>query len=119
MRARHENVVAQDRAAAYLANRPRRNHALAAADASAVLSVTEVLEYRPDGSRNFVRKGDVVHVRPSRPGRHDGFDSKVLRIRGTLTDVTGVDVVDPRTGGVRTVLPDRIARKAQTKAVAR
>lgn len=94
---------------------PRRNHALAAADASAVLSVAEVLEYRPDGSRNFVRRGDVVHVRPSRPGRHDGFDSKILRIRGTLTNVTGVDVRDPRTGGLRTVLPDRIERRAQTR----
>lgn len=92
----------------------RRDHSLAAADASAVLTVRDITEYRQ--GRNFVRVGDVVHVRPSKPGKRDGFDSKVLRIRGTLTAVTDVDVVDPRNGNVRTLPAARIARKAQTKA---
>lgn len=75
----------------------RREHSFAAADASHVLTVRDVLEYRL--GRNFVRVGDVV----------------VLRIRGTLTAVTGVDVVDPRTGGVRTLTADRVARRAQSR----
>lgn len=94
-----------------------RHHALGAAAAARRLAPTgELAEYRPAGSRNYVRVGDVVHVRPSRPGRHDGFDSKVLRIRGNQSaGVAGVDVVNPATGGVHTVTPDRIGRRRQPK----
>lgn len=92
-----------------------RNHALAAADTARALAPHgELQEYRV--GRNWIRVGDTVHVKPSRPGRRDGFDSRVLRIRGNQSaGVAAVDVVDPRTGGVRTLPPERIERKAQTK----
>lgn len=92
-----------------------RNHAIGAADAARHLApYGELTEFRV--GRNYVRLGDTVHVRPSRPGRHDGFDSKVLRIRGNQSaGVSGVDVTDPRTGGIRTLPTDRIERRAQTK----
>lgn len=71
-------------------------------------------EYRV--GRNFIRVGDVVRAKPSRPGKHDGFDSRVRRI---LADAeghpTGVEVKDPRNGAVRTLRPERIERKAQTR----
>lgn len=73
-----------------------------------------VTEYR-DG-RNFVRVGDLVKVAPSRPGRRNGFVSRVRRIHfdeATLQP-TGVDVVDG-TGAIRTVRPERITRKRQPK----
>lgn len=95
-----------------------RNHSLAAGDAMRVLGERRVPEFRH--GRNFVRVGDVVHVRPSRPGKRDGFDSHVISIRardigGVPNVVTGVDVTDPHNGGIRTVLPERIERRAQTK----
>lgn len=98
---------------------PLRHHALGAATASAQLAATGSLdEYRV--GRNFIRVGDVVHVKPSRPGKRDGFDSRVLRIRGNQSaGVVGVDVTDPRNGGTRTITPDRIERRTQTKAAAR
>lgn len=95
-----------------------RNHAMGAADAMRVLGERRVDAFRH--GRNFVRVGDVVHVKPSRPGRRDGFDAHVISIRardigGVPNVVTGVDVVDPYSGGVRTVTVDRVERKAQTR----
>lgn len=92
-----------------------RHHALGAAEAARQLASTgELDEFRL--GRNFVRVGDTVHVKPSRPGRHDGFDAKVRRIRGNqAAGAESVDVADPRNGGLRTVPIDRIERRAQTK----
>lgn len=92
-----------------------RHHALGAAHVAAELAASgDLAEFRI--GRNFVRLGDVVHVKPSRPGKHDGFDSPVKRIRGNQSaGVSGVDVVNPATGGVHTVTADRIERRAQTK----
>lgn len=71
-------------------------------------------EYR-DG-RNFVRVGDLVKVAPSRPGRRNGFVSRVRRIHfdEVTLQPTGVDVVDG-TGATRTVRPERITRKREPK----
>jgi len=95
---------------------PPRNHALGAAYAAQQLAPGgELQEFRL--GRNFIRVGDLVHIKPSKPGKRDGFDARVLRIRGNQSaGVTGVDVADPRNGGLRTLLPERIERRAQTKA---
>lgn len=77
-------------------------------------TATEITEYRV--GRNFIRVGDRVHVKPSRPGKKDGFDSKVKRI---LANPDGspqaLELTDPRNGATRTLRPERIERKRQTK----
>ena len=95
--------------------RQSQSHASGAIDAARQMANDGSLpEYRV--GRNYIRIGDTVHVKPSRPGRHDGFDSKVLRIRGNaVVGAVSVDVTDPHNGNVRTLPTERIERKAQTK----
>lgn len=65
--------------------------------------------------RNFIRVGDVVHVKPSRPGKRDGFDGKVVSIRANDDgSIRWLDVSGPK--GLRSVVPDQVQRRAQTKA---
>jgi hypothetical protein len=77
--------------------------------------VTAVVEHldrvRLPGKRTWLHVGDTVRVAPSRPGKHDGFDSPVLRIDALDGQVVAVDVVDPRNGAVRPMNPRRITRR--------
>lgn len=74
----------------------------------------ELTEFRPAGSRNFIRVGDVVAVAPSAPKRRDGFDAKVVRFDTDSSGaVVAVQVVGPR--GFRTVRPERVRRRQQTR----
>jgi uncharacterized protein YuzE len=52
--------------------------------------------------------GYPVKVLPSRAGKHDGFDAKILAILGEKGKVVGIEVKDPRTGGIRTFSPARV-----------
>ncbi len=70
----------------------------------------EISEYRHN--RNWVRKGDTVKVKPA--GR-TSFTATVLRIQSD-GDRIEVEVRDPYNGAIRTVTPERITRKAQSKA---
>jgi hypothetical protein len=81
----------------------------------------EVEEVRV-GGRCFVRVGDTVHVRPSKPGKRDGFDARVTRIfrvgEETQVEVFGgrIDSRGRQVGaGMRTFTLDRIVRRRQTK----
>ena len=67
--------------------------------------------------RNFIRVGDVVKVRPSRPGKHDGFRGKVRAIFQEGDAVTRVDVWGGANGGasLRSFTPDRLTRVAQSR----
>lgn len=82
-----------------------------------------ITEYRPDGTRNFIRVGDTVAVTP--PEKAARFLGKITRILG---DDNGqpleVDVVvrkkmngdrHKRFGQLRTVRPSQIERVAQTR----
>lgn len=83
-------------------------------------------------NRNYVAVGDLVHVSRT-PGHRRGFDGRVVDIRirlgagetttatgiATAADVRHVDVVDPATGGIRSVAPRSISRRAQSKAPTR
>lgn len=65
--------------------------------------------------RNYVRLGDHVKVKPSRPGKHDGFKGRVCLIRTDAAGgVTSLDIPDQR-GGMRTIPIDRIQRVAQSR----
>jgi sRNA-binding protein len=70
----------------------------------------EVTEYRHN--RNWVRLGDTVKVKPV--GRQS-FIATVLRIQQEGERIE-VEVRDPYNGAIRTVTPERITRKAQSKA---
>jgi hypothetical protein len=72
----------------------------------------EITEFRR--GRNFIRVGDRVHVKPSRPGKKDGFDSKVRRILANPDGTPqALEVTDPRNGAIRTLRPERIERRRQ------
>jgi hypothetical protein len=66
------------------------------------------------GGRNFIRPGDVVRVKPSRPAKHDGFDALVRRIVDTQGGVE-VEVFGGAHGraAVRTFTLDRLERRRQ------
>lgn len=82
--------------------------------------MAQTLEIR-HGERNFLRAGDRVRVRPSAPGKHDGFPAVfkyadedkgglyycVMRIE----HVSGRDVG----AGYRFLKPGRVKRKASTR----
>jgi hypothetical protein len=72
----------------------------------------------PQGGRNMIRQGDIVRVRPSRPGARDGFNAT---FRTATVDDDG-NVVDIEVYGghggraaIRTLRPERIQRRAQTR----
>ena len=51
--------------------------------------------------------GDLVRVGPSRPGKRDGFDAKVVAIEDDCVHVRHTDVL----GRARFVRPERITKK--------
>lgn len=67
----------------------------------------------PQGGRNFVRKGDTVHVDPSAPGRRDGFDARFIEAHvdgdGVVVDIEVYGGRDGR-ASVRTFRPGRVRR---------
>ncbi len=77
-----------------------------------------VPEYQPDGS-NYIRVGDIVKVKPSRPKKRDGFEGRVREIRtddeGTVTELVIVGGPVGRATATRFMRPDRIKRVAQTR----
>lgn len=79
----------------------------------------QLAAYRPN--RNYVRVGDAVRVAEGH-ARQRAFNGRVITIVGPL-DAAGlprwVDVCNPRTGNVHAVTPDRINRRAQSKAAKR
>jgi hypothetical protein len=62
--------------------------------------------------------GDTVEVRPSRPGRRDGFDAVVIAARLDHTGaVAAIDVYGGRPGrapATRTLRPERIGARRRT-----
>lgn len=76
-----------------------------------------VKEWREPGTRNYIRVADKVKVKPSTPGKHDGFEA---RVTGIYDD--GIQVVFRVVGGTRGrqhtrfIRSDRVARVAQTKS---
>lgn len=74
----------------------------------------EVTEYRQ--GRGIIHLGDRVHIRPT-PGRRNGFDAIVRRIRAdeTTGDIREVEVFGGPKGRAmfRTFRPDRIERLAR------
>lgn len=67
--------------------------------------------------RNFIRHGDLVRVRPSAPGRHDGYKA---RFQYAATDRGGLHyVLHELDGGkyrcIRTVKPEAVVRTATTR----
>lgn len=68
--------------------------------------------------RNFIRTGDLIRVKPSRDGKHDGFLAKFLFAEedggGTFYALQELD-----TGGkpvaFRFTKPERVRRLAMTK----
>ncbi len=79
--------------------------------------MTETTEYRFPGTRNFIRAGDLVRVAKAGADR-SGFDARVQRFVLDGDQVSYVDVVvvgGPRRGTFRSVRPERIQRKAQTR----
>lgn len=71
--------------------------------------------------RNFIRVGDTVHIKPSKPKKTDGFDARVTRMY-RLGEEVQVEVFGGRTDrgghqighGLRTFTLDRIVRRRQT-----
>lgn len=76
-------------------------------------------EWRPEGSRNFIRVGDVVKVLPSPNLKATSFEAIVRGIEAD--DETGeakvIEVLGGKKGRLMTrfVTPDRIKRVAQTR----
>jgi hypothetical protein len=69
------------------------------------------------GGRNFVRVGDVVKVKPSRPGRRDGFDAVVKAMWESEYGVEVEVIGGPknRPAATRTFRPERLERRSQAK----
>lgn len=81
-------------------------------------STDVVLEQVRLGGRNFIRPGDVVRVKPSRPGKRDGFEARVRRIvdtpGGVEVEVAGAPAGKP--AAIRTFFLDRLERMRQPTA---
>lgn len=81
-----------------------------------------ITEYRT--GRNFIRVGDTVKVSPTKPGGHDGFRGKIVRIDATADNqpaaihlcvtltANGSDR-HRQAGKSRVVTPDRVTRCRQ------
>lgn len=67
--------------------------------------------------RNFIRKGDLIRVRPSRDGKHDGFVARFLYAAEDRSPHYALQELDH--GGkpvaFRFVRPERVKRLAMTK----
>ena len=68
----------------------------------------------PSGARRIIRTGDLFDVKPSRPGKHDGWTGNIKRIRSTPAGVE-VEVTCP--GQCARTIP--IGRLGARKAPAR
>lgn len=75
-------------------------------------------EYEVRHGRNYVRKGDLVRVGPSRSGKHDGFLAKFL-YGGTDREGPFYALQALDSGGrpvaFRFIRPERVKRLAMTK----
>lgn len=68
-------------------------------------------EYRV--GRNYIRPGDIVHVLPSRRGKHDGGEARVVRI---MPRARGDVIFHVIQDGANHYYPlDRIRRRSQTR----
>lgn len=77
-------------------------------------TATEITEYRV--GRNFIRQGDRIKVRKGWNGTKNGFESRVLRILANPDGTpSGIEVKWPWNGSIRTIRPEFIERKRQTK----
>lgn len=76
------------------------------------MTLQEVLEVRL--GRNFIRKGDVVRLAPSKPGKRDGGEATVEKIMETTE---GYEFHTILTGGrgFKVVRQDRIHRVQQVR----
>jgi hypothetical protein len=77
---------------------------------------TEISEVRV--GRNWLRIGDRVRVRPRRAHGRDGFDGRVTRLLRYPDGHVEVEVRGTRNGRAvtgRTVVLDRVRRRAQTR----
>lgn len=80
----------------------------------------DLLEYRPEGTRNFIRVGDTVKVKPSKPGKRDGYEAKVSRIEGNPDGTPkAIHVIGGPKNQFRTYFPNRIARVNQARVARR
>ena len=90
-------------------------------------SIVSTFKLRSGSKSYTVNAGDLVYVLPSKEGRRDGFDAKVLRARIDLAtaELKEVEVVryDDGTGrskgngAVRTFAPLRLKPKIQKRSV--
>ena len=73
----------------------------------------------PQGGRNLIRQGDLVHVK-SAPGKRDGFDANFRRAKIVGGQVTEIEVWGGTHGraAFRTFIPARIVRRSQRKVSA-
>lgn len=55
-----------------------------------------------------VEVGHPVQIRPSAPRKRDGFEATIKGIRFSEGVLTGIDVIDPHTGALRTLHPHRV-----------
>jgi hypothetical protein len=76
---------------------------------------TVVKEWRPPGSRNYIRVGDIVKVAPSQPKKRDGFEARVMAID---VDADGTGATFQLLGGARGRLHTRFIRDGRISRVA-
>ena len=77
------------------------------------MSPVKVSEVRH--GRNFIRSGDLIRVKPSRTGKHDGFVARFLNAEDGIYALQQLD-----TGGrpmaFRFVRAERVRRLATTRS---
>lgn len=68
-------------------------------------------------NRNWIRSGDLVRVRPSRGGKHDGFAAKFLYFGEDRSQYYALLQLDEKGRPVahRFVRPERVKRLAQSR----
>lgn len=80
--------------------------------------MVKVEEYRPEGTRNFIRVGDRVQVIKGGVDKR-GFEAIVRSIDadedGTIRQVEVIPRTGKYAGKIRTLPVERVERKAQTK----
>lgn len=75
-------------------------------------------EYRPAGTRNFIRLGDTVKCKPASGTSFRAIVKSIRQVNGAVREV---EVYGGKSGyeKVRTFFPDQISRVAQSKVEAR
>lgn len=78
----------------------------------------QVEQFKPEGTRNFVRLGDRVKVLKGGADK-TSFQAKVTRIDtdadGTIASVEVSPLTGKHVGRIRVIRPERIERKSQTR----